>query len=684
MDALSGLALLAAFAFRAWGLTRPGGLRLPHRLAAALTGAVVLFYPLDLYFLQGGDFTASTVRLMLLFTALKVSIAETGRDYFYLGILAFLHLLTAAMFAGGPGYFVLLAVFTVTAIFCYGSFALRRFARAAERPALSSGALQGFGALRRLGSFAVLFAGGALVLGAALFPVLPRAPADTRIPLFGRNYNTGFSDGVDLGLTGALQNDFTPVMRVESLDGTPVGRQFWRGAALSLFDGVRWSRAAQRSTALSVSREGYRPNWRARRRGAEFRRLRYSVVVEPMPVRAVFVAGVPDAIRGAFPRLWKTPSESLLVEGAAPGQDLRYQVSSWVADPDTIPPRRAVELFSRQFVERNLRLPQNLDPRIGRYALQVAGGRTNPLEQARAIEEHLKTAFGYTLEFPSEQAGDPLAHFLFERREGHCEYFASAMAVMLRTLGIPARLVNGFAGGVYNPLSGVRVIRAADAHSWVEAYIPRYGWLEFDPTPAAPDTFAGTWLAQAWMIWDALQSVWTDWVIDYDAERRLELVRDMTRSSQSAALAAVLSVDAVFQWARRLWESLTAGPGPARPALAAPAESWVLRLLCAAVLAAALWLCFRKFRSAAARRREPAAARLYRRAVRALARRGIRRPASLTPQELVARVADPPLRRAMQDLTGAYLAARFGADGNALKRLKNLVRAVENLCRTTA
>ena len=86
----------------------------------------------------------------------------------------------------------------------------------------------------------------------------------------------------------------------------------------------------------------------------------------------------------------------------------------------------------------------------------------------------------------SEPVSDPLAYFLFVRRKGHCEYFASSMAVMLRTLGIPSRVATGFLSGVYNPMTGWQVIRASDAHSWVEAWIPGQGWTTFDPTPSDP------------------------------------------------------------------------------------------------------------------------------------------------------------------------------------------------------
>jgi len=79
---------------------------------------------------------------------------------------------------------------------------------------------------------------------------------------------------------------------------------------------------------------------------------------------------------------------------------------------------------------------------------------------------------------------DPLAYFLFTRKQGHCEYFASAMTVMLRTAGIPARLATGFQSGVYNPITDFWLVRASDAHAWVEAWIPGRGWTTFDPTSA--------------------------------------------------------------------------------------------------------------------------------------------------------------------------------------------------------
>ena len=113
--------------------------------------------------------------------------------------------------------------------------------------------------------------------------------------------------------------------------------------------------------------------------------------------------------------------------------------------------------------ERYLQLP-SLDGRIPALARRWTSPFTTDLERVRSIERRLRSDYGYTLELPSHEVADPLAYFLFERRKGHCEYFASAMTVMLRTIGIPARLATGFQSGIYNPMTelvaGARFRRA--------------------------------------------------------------------------------------------------------------------------------------------------------------------------------------------------------------------------------
>src|SRR5262249_40445382 len=145
---------------------------------------------------------------------------------------------------------------------------------------------------------------------------------------------------------------------------------------------------------------------------------------------------------------------------------------------------------------------------------------------------YLMTSFGYTLQLPRTVPKDPLADFLFARKQGHCEYFASSMAVMLRTLGIPSRVVNGFRTTEFNDLTSTYVIRASSAHSWVGAYFPGYGWISFDPTPAAPPLTQTGW-NRMMLYLDAMASFWREWVVNYDASHQRTLGENAIRGSRT-------------------------------------------------------------------------------------------------------------------------------------------------------
>src|SRR5262249_46479609 len=155
-----------------------------------------------------------------------------------------------------------------------------------------------------------------------------------------------------------------------------------------------------------------------------------------------------------------------------------------------------------------LQLPE-LDPRVPSLARQAIASAKTPYDKAVALEGYLQAHYSYTLDMTGAPSGDPLAEFLFVRRAGHCEYFASAMTVMLRSLGIPARYINGFQRGEYNSVGGDFIVRASDAHSWVEAYFPGKGWITFDPTPSGGDAPHG-WFASLGKYWDLLALKWDE------------------------------------------------------------------------------------------------------------------------------------------------------------------------------
>jgi hypothetical protein len=147
--------------------------------------------------------------------------------------------------------------------------------------------------------------------------------------------------------------------------------------------------------------------------------------------------------------------------------------------------RQAGSVYPDWVLARYLALPDSLPDRVTELALDLTATQPTPYDRAVAIEAYLRTTYSYTLDLPDPPAGrDLVDHFLFELKVGYCDYYASAMTVLARSAGLPARLVTGYVGGTWVPEQGHLVVTQADAHSWVEIYFPGYGWIEFEPTSA--------------------------------------------------------------------------------------------------------------------------------------------------------------------------------------------------------
>jgi hypothetical protein len=142
-------------------------------------------------------------------------------------------------------------------------------------------------------------------------------------------------------------------------------------------------------------------------------------------------------------------------------------------------------------IDRYLQVPPSLPPRVEALARRITKDDTNNYDRVRSIERYMRDNYRYEIDSPVPPAGrDAVDHFLFDTDVGFCEQFASATAVMLRTLGIPARVVAGYTPGTRNAFTGYYDVRASDAHSWVEVWFPGVGWYEFDPTFAVPPATA--------------------------------------------------------------------------------------------------------------------------------------------------------------------------------------------------
>lgn len=189
---------------------------------------------------------------------------------------------------------------------------------------------------------------------------------------------------------------------------------------------------------------------------------------------AADVAEVDHPVRVA----WRGPDDIFGVEIAAK----TYRVESNVPNANEAQLRRAGTAYPTPITARYLELPEDLPPRVRTLAVDLTLKELTPYDRARAIETYLRR-LPYTTDLaPPPPDRDVVDYFLFELKRGYCDYFASAMVVLARAAGLPARLVVGYASGTYDTAQSLYVVRGADAHSWVEVYFPSYGWIEFEPT----------------------------------------------------------------------------------------------------------------------------------------------------------------------------------------------------------
>ena len=379
---------------------------------------------------------------------------------------------------------------------------------------------------------------------------------------------------MQLGQIGQIQQSNAVVMHVQ-IDGDTVGRYdlHWRGVALDDFDGHFWSKPREQfvlqrwpdnSFAVPQLQDASLDS-HSKPVSARQQLIHYRVLMEPIGTNVFFVAPWARSVSGAY-RLVSADSGGAVYNFDTQRSVSRYEADSDIATTPVEELRTAGQNVPPQIAASYLRLPA-VDPRVPRLAAQITATAHNNYDKAAALEQYLRTRLGYALELPRTPPKDPIANFLFERKQGHCEYFASSMAVMLRTLGIPSRVVNGFRSDEFNDLTANYVVRAKDAHAWVEAYFPGYGWQTFDPTPGgAPRTPKG-W-ARVGLYVDAMASFWREWIVSYDSTHQYVLGQTAisgTRSLWEGIRArARRRYDAMLHWARRSQRARgrRARPGP--------------------------------------------------------------------------------------------------------------------------
>jgi protein-glutamine gamma-glutamyltransferase len=647
-----------------------------------------------------GDFLGVGAQFLIWLIVAKACNRRAARDWQQMYLLAFLMLVAGSVLNPDLSYGLCFLGFVISATWALTLFHLRRemednllVKHAADRASERVEVRRILDSRRIVGGRFFLGTGllsfGVFISSAIVFLALPRVGIGFFLKSRGGISLSGFNDGVKLGGHGVIKKDSTVVMRVEiapRYGNRDAPEIHWRGVAFDYYHDGNWSRSREApSTAQTLEQTQTRDRrvllWAGPALPVpEIERLaaqsvKQDVWLEPLDSDVLFGASNPRIIEYTHTLRRRNPIERNDEVRLEHGNTVHYTVYS-----DLWPPRPEELRTAHGQLPPGFQIYQQLPPEITRrtraLALEITKGLDNDYDKVVAIRGWLMNKLTYTLELRDPGAQEPVDFFLFDRKKGHCEYFASAFAVLARAQQppVPVRQVNGFLGGEWNEYQGYVAVRAGDAHSWDEVFFPdgKGGgtWVTFDATPPSDDDLLGRggtgWRARFGRFLDTLRFQWTKWVIEYDLVSQLSLFKSIGHALEDALGACKRAAVAAWRW-------LVANAIPAG-ALAAALAGFIL------------WRRRRRARAgphAIARyekkpRARSSVAQVYDGVAKALAKAGFARGAGETPRELAARSL--PGARQLVELVELYYAAEWGGrrDATAEDRAAELAREIRN------
>jgi protein-glutamine gamma-glutamyltransferase len=596
--------------------------------------AIVLAGRAGLRVLTGvGDPVLPMVDLLLLLLCAESLRARDGSGDARHFALTFALLIASAAYRPGPLFGVLFVAYVVcaTVVLVVGHLTREADAHGVTGPPPQRAFLLRIAAL----------SGVVLGVSAAVFLFFPRVSegwAARATPMVTRAV-VGFSDRIVLGYHGArIEPNPEVVLRIEFPGGAPhdLASLHWRGRSYNRFDGVSWSRFDQPGPRVNEA----------------------ELWPGPVVEQVIYARPLGDAnvLFGLHPILDVTPLSRIQPVRMRGGDFLYtgdaepvYSVRSRAGRPDPAALRQVQPATTREVVS-NLQVP-GITARMVRLADSLRASAPTMYDHVRAVERYLRQ-FDYSLDLPATRRDASLDHFLFVRRAGHCEYFSTAMAILLRAGGVATRNVNGFLGGDWNEFGQYLSVTQNNAHSWVEVYFPGHGWVAFDPTPpgAASTIAGGVHVPNRFrMFLDGFEHRWNKWVLDYDPDRQSSLLQ---RASPLGGGGAVTG---------------DGGSGLFWP------------LLVTILLGAGVLLAVRRLRGARAAR--PAVTRAYLGVRRAYERIGYPAAPALPPLAFASAVRDAPGAADARRVVELYVRTRFGgttlstAEAEALRTAAAAARA---------
>ncbi len=501
------------------------------------------------------------------------------------------------------------------------------------------------------------------IIAALIFVSVPRVKSGFFAGSFlnQRALRSGFSEEVTLGRVGEIKLDDSAVMRVHILNPGEVSIPspiYWRGIALDHFDGTKWKSSGYGYRLHKTQGDG------VFRMGESSRKLlNQEIITEPLDSTILFAAEKPVGFKAKGRRRLERINDSYMLLGGVSGRMKYYAYS------DTYTPSGTMLSEDGNVYPKGISVPYlQLDHGISKLtelAREITKYDQNPYEKALSIKLYLLENYEYTRTLDKASLNSPLEDFLIEKKQGHCEYFATAMVILLREAGVPARIVNGFVGGEWNPHGEFYLVRESDAHSWAEVYFPSYGWVIFDATPEAESAFhqRNRWFALSYI--DYLKFKWQRYVVDFNQRDQIKLLSGIEDS---------------VNWQKRKFGGF--------PGIRLSFNKGSITIIAVALLG--LWLFVKK----------PAflpiigsgnnlitnkASLQYQKALKYLLKKGYDKPASMTPgkfSDYVKSEGDETYALFVQ-ITEKYLKIRFGHEKSSeeLLELTHLVRELRNKLR---
>ena len=515
----------------------------------------IFLIPLMIYRL---NLMGSVITLIVYIQAYTLLHQKTSRNFLHLYLMSFFLLLASCVENPDPAIGLVMTLFLIAAFMSLMLFQIwNELGQTSDGnlPALVS--LDSPDELTPLtpqrffdaGLITVLTALGmiAILITSGIFVITPRMEAG----LLGRpdsaQANTGLSNSVDLATGGTIKRDMTPVMRVEfpnEKDGKYNGDMLWRTCSLSRYENAKWERGwlhpseSQSMYALSeLDREDNVSDF-TNNKCPSGTTVQQSIYLDRIPregipcLPMIKTLTLPGNRHGVALR-WSNSGDFVLTQSMGPPTWLQYVVTSEVFNPPTEQLRSARNDYVSDLAWSDLEMLTSHDllPETIRLAKELTDTAPTTYDKALAISKFLNgPTFLYSLSPPEIPHEHPVDTFINSSRIGHCEFFASAMALMLRSLGIPTRVVTGYRGGEWTNGDHAYTVRADMAHLWVEVYFLDIGWVAFDPTPPdnGPTGFAATKIARLlarYML--HMKMVWFQDVIGYNSGFQMSALRNM-------------------------------------------------------------------------------------------------------------------------------------------------------------